>query len=141
MGVLAGVLFSVFATSNPVTSFALTDLVTYGGIPILTGGLASLSDPDNHIGNGIVVGSVSGLSYVAMDVLRLTSALPQGVSLFLVLTVPIWGFLGVAGSASVYRIASTPSSPATVAVRTCGSCRTANPPDAGFCKNCGTKLG
>ncbi len=55
-----------------MTSFALTDLVTYAGIPILTGGLASLADPDHHIGNGIVVGSVAGLSYVAMDALRLT---------------------------------------------------------------------
>lgn len=53
-----------------MTSFALTDLVTYAGIPILTGGIASLAD--HHIGNGIVVGSVAGLSYVAMDALRLT---------------------------------------------------------------------
>src|SRR2546425_966098 len=140
VGVLAGVLFSVYATSNPVTSFSLTDLVTYAGIPSLTGGLASLADPDHHIGNGIVVGSVSGLSYVGMDVLRVTSGISQNLSLFLVLTIPIWGFLGVAGSASVYRMASTPSSPPVPAGRVCGSCKTANPPDAGFCKNCGTKL-
>jgi len=140
LGVLAGVLFSVFATSNPLASFALTDLVIYAGIPILTGGLASLADPDNQIRNGIVVGFVSGLGYVTMDILRLTSGVPQNVSLFLVLTVPIWGLLGAMGSAAVYRIVSTPASLTVDEVRVCASCKTHNPPDASFCKNCGTKL-
>ncbi len=125
--VLAGVLLSVFATLKSLTSFALTDLVAYAGMPVLTGGLASLADPDSHIGNGIVVGSFSGLSYVAMEVLRRTSTIPQGALLFLVLTVPIWGFLGVAGSASVYRIASVAPHGAVATAKLCGSRQTANP--------------
>lgn len=137
---LAGVLLSVFATSNPLPSFGLTDLVTYAGIPILTGGLAGVADPENHVGNGILVGFLSGLSYAVMETVRLTTALPSNTSLFLVLTVPIWGLLGVTGSVSVYRMASTPSHPASVSMKVCGSCKTPNPPDASFCKNCGRKL-
>ena len=139
VGVLAGILLSVFATETSVTSFGLIDLIIFLTIPSLSGALVGFGDPEHSAANGALVGIVAGLGYVAMAAVRLTSLVPANIALFLILAVPFWGFLGSAGSMFAHKAISATPSPAP-AVKVCSSCKTSNPPDAAFCKNCGNKL-
>jgi len=75
--------------------------------------------------------------------------------LFLNITVPIWGFLGGYGSVLAHRTLesnplenpvlpwrdTSPPAETTQGPRICENCKTANPFDALYCKNCGSKLG
>src|SRR3989337_2611815 len=145
VGILAGILLAVFASSTPVTNLSLVDLVIFLTIPSLAGALAGFSDPKHSVGNGVLVGIVVGLAYVIMAAVRLTSLIPANIVLFLILSVPIWGFLGGAGAMFVHRAStinqhSLPASSASPVSKLCASCSVSNPPDALFCKNCGSKL-
>ncbi len=145
VGILAGILLAVFASSTPITNFSLVDLVIFLTIPSLAGALAGFSDPEHSVGNGVLVGIIVGLAYVIMTAVRLTSLTPANIVLFLILSVPIWGFLGGAGAMFAHRASTTSqryvsTSPASPASKLCATCSVSNPPDALFCKNCGGKL-
>jgi ribosomal protein L40E len=142
VGVLVGVLLDVFATTtDSLTNFSLMDLMIFLTIPALSGALAGFADPDHAVGNGIMVGVVAGLVYVISNSLRLPVNVGGDVVLFLALSVPIWGFLGGTGSGFAHRaLTTTQEETLQTALRTCANCKTVNPPDAVYCKSCGTKL-
>jgi hypothetical protein len=142
VGVLVGVLLDgVAATTDSLSNFTLIDLVIFITIPALSGALAGFADPDHAIGNGIIVGVVAGFIYVVISAVRLPVNVGGDTVLFLLLAIPVWGFLGGSGSRYVQR-AMTSAQEETIQTsqRTCVSCKTVNPPDALFCKNCGAKL-
>ena len=155
VGILSGTLLVVFASENPLSNFQPIDLVIFFSVPALAGAIAGFASAGRSMENGAVVGIIIGLVYAILNGLRLgTTAAGQQV-LFLIITVPIWGFLGGYGSVLAQRTLErntlenpvlpwpdvTPRTGTTQVSKICENCKTANPADALFCKNCGSKLG
>jgi len=155
VGILSGTLLVVFASEDPLSNFQPIDLVIFFSVPALAGAIAGFASAGRSMENGAVVGIIIGLVYAILNGLRLgTTAAGQQV-LFLIITVPIWGFLGGYGSVLAQRTLErnslenpvlpwpdvTPRTGTTQVSKICENCKTANPADALFCKNCGSKLG
>jgi len=154
VGILSGTLLVVFASENPLSNFQPIDLVIFFAVPALAGAIAGFTSAGRSRENGAIVGVVIGLVYGILNGLRLGASMAGEQVLFLILTIPIWGFLGGYGSVLAHRtlegtVMESPvlpwpdDSPRTGPVqgpKICENCKTANPADALFCKSCGTKL-
>lgn len=154
VGILSGTLLVVFATENPLSNFQPIDLIIFFAVPGLAGAIAGFTSAGRSRANGAIVGVVIGLVYGILNGLRLGSSAAGEQVLFLILTIPIWGLLGGYGSVLAHRILEgnpleNPALPwpddttragLVQGPKMCDNCKTANPADATFCKNCGTKL-
>ena len=154
VGVLSGTLLVVFASQDPISNFQPIDLVLFFSVPAFAGAIAGFAAGSRSMENGAVVGVIIGLVYAILNGLRLgTTAVSEQV-LFLIMAVPIWGFVGGYGSILAHKAlqgnrlenhvlpwpddssrSGSPQGP-----KICENCKTANPSDALFCKNCGSKL-
>src|SRR5256712_2258354 len=103
VGILSGTLLVVFASEDPLSNFQPIDLVIFFSVPALAGAIAGFASAGRSMENGAVVGIIIGLVYAILNGLRLgTTAAGQQV-LFLIITVPIWGFLAAYGSVLAQR--------------------------------------
>ena len=155
VGILSGTLLVVFASEDPLSNFQPIDLVIFFAVPALAGAIAGFTSTGRSMENGAVVGVVIGLVYAILNGLRLGTTAAGEQVLFLILTIPIWGFLGAYGSLLAHRTMEgtkmentvlpwpddTPRTGPAQGPKICENCKTANPADALFCKNCGTRLG
>jgi len=155
VGILSGTLLVVFASEDPLSNFQPIDLVIFFSVPALAGAIAGFASAGRSMENGAVVGVIIGLVYSILNGLRLGTTAAGEQVLFLIITVPIWGFLGGYGSVLAHRTLesnplenpvlpwpdTTPRAETTQGPKICENCKTANPADALFCKSCGTKLG
>ena len=102
VGILSGTLLVVFASEDPLSNFQPIDLVIFFSVPALAGAIAGFAAAGRSMENGALVGIITGLVYAILNGLRLGEQV-----LFLIITVPIWGFLGGYGSVLAHRTLET----------------------------------
>jgi hypothetical protein len=99
----SGTLLVVFASEDPLSNFQPIDLVIFFAVPALAGAIAGFTSAGRSMENGAIVGVVIGFVYAILNGLRLGSTAAGEQVLFLILTIPIWGFLGGYGSVLAHR--------------------------------------